>query len=74
MNLRNQTMTEAVIATHGLAAPPSHHQADIGKHKSFGTVYAKLLDGNRRRQRALYNNAELTPGQAGGDQGQGIEF
>ena len=40
----------------------------------FGAVYAKFLDGDRRYENALYNNAETTPGEAGGDQGQGIEF
>ncbi len=74
MNLRNATLTAAVIATLGLAAPPSQAQDDIGKLKWFGTVYAKFLDGNRRLEGALYNNAETTPGEAGGDQGQGIEF
>ena len=74
MNLRNATLAAAVLAALGLAAPPSQAQDDIGKLKWFGTVYAKFLNGNRRLEGALYNSAETTPGEAGGDQGQGIEF
>lgn len=36
----------------------------------FGNIYTKFLDGNRRVNDALYNNAEF----GNGDQGQGTEF
>ena len=62
------TMAICVLAATQLSA------ADIGEIEWFGSVYAKFLDGDRRFESALYNNAETTPGEAGGDQGQGIEF
>ena len=42
--------------------------------KWYGSIYAKFLDGNRRYEQGLYSNAETTPGEGGGDQGQGIEL
>ena len=75
MKLRNATLTAAVAAV--LSTVPTAGQAqdsNLGQLKWFGTIYAKFLDGNRRYENALYNNAETTPGEAGGDQGQGIEF
>ncbi|MCK5365135.1 MAG: hypothetical protein KAR22_19285, partial [Gammaproteobacteria bacterium] len=62
------TMAICVLAATQLSA------AEIGEIEWFGSVYAKFLDGDRRFESALYNNAETTPGEAGGDQGQGIEF
>lgn len=61
-------MAVALLSTLPLSA------AEIGEIQFFGSVYAKFLDGDRRFESALYNNAETTPGEAGGDQGQGIEF
>jgi hypothetical protein len=75
MKLRNATLTAAVAAV--LSTVPTAGQAQdssLGQLKWFGTIYTKFLDGNRRFENALYNNAETTPGEAGGDQGQGIEF
>ena len=75
MKLRNATLSAAVAAF--LSTVPTAGQAQdssLGQLKWFGTIYAKFLDGNRRYENALYNNAETTPGEAGGDQGQGIEF
>ncbi len=75
MKLRNATLSAAVAAV--LSTVPAAGQAQdssLGQLKWFGTIYAKFLDGNRRFENALYNNAETTPGEAGGDQGQGIEF
>ena len=75
MKLRNATLSAAVAAI--LSTAPTAGQAQdssLGQLKWFGTIYAKFLDGNRRFENALYNNAETTPGEAGGDQGQGIEF
>jgi hypothetical protein len=69
MNRRNLVLAAAVGAV--LAGPA---QAVAGEMEWFGNVYAKFLDGDRRLQGALYNNAETTPGESGGDQGQGIEF
>ncbi|MEJ2602074.1 MAG: hypothetical protein P8172_02065 [Gammaproteobacteria bacterium] len=56
-----------------LAASQAEAQ-QVGEIRWFGSIYAKFLDGDRRFENALYNNAETTPGEAGGDQGQGIEF
>ena len=70
MKSRNLVLAAAVSAA--LAAPAP--KADAGEMEWFGAVYAKFLDGDRRYENALYNNAETTPGEAGGDQGQGIEF
>jgi hypothetical protein len=69
MKRRNLVLIAAVGAA--LAGPA---QAQPGEIEWFGSVYAKFLDGDRRLQGALYNNAETTPGESGGDQGQGIEF
>jgi hypothetical protein len=69
MKRRNLVLVAAVGAA--LAGPA---QAVAGEMEWFGNVYAKFLDGDRRLQGALYNNAETTPGESGGDQGQGIEF
>lgn len=69
MKRRNLVLVAAVGAA--LAGPA---QAQPGEIEWFGSVYAKFLDGDRRLQGALYNNAETTPGESGGDQGQGIEF
>ena len=70
MNKRNLALAAAVSAA--LCAPAT--TASAGEMEWFGAVYAKFLDGDRRFESALYNNAETTPGEAGGDQGQGIEF
>lgn len=72
MQSRNVVLAAAVAAVLGGAAPAA--QAEPGQIKFFGSIYAKFLDGDRRLENALYNNAETTPGEAGGDQGQGIEF
>ena len=69
MRKRNLVLAAAVSAA--LAGPAV---ANAGELEWFGNVYAKFLDGDRRLEGALYNNAETTPGEAGGDQGQGIEF
>jgi hypothetical protein len=75
MKLRNMTLAAAVAAALGAApAPVLAQSSEVGQIKWFGSIYAKFLDGNRRFENALYNNAETTPGEAGGDQGQGIEF
>jgi len=58
----------------GLLAMTGVQAQEVGEIQWFGSVYAKFLDGNRRLESALYNNAETTPGESGGDQGQGIEF
>ena len=75
MNLRNATLTVAVAAALGLA-PDAGLAQDGGASpiKWYGSIYAKFLDGNRRTEAGLYSNAETTPGEGGGDQGQGIEF
>ena len=75
MNLRNATLTVAVAAALGLA-PDAVLAQDSGASpiKWYGSIYAKFLDGNRRTEAGLYSNAETTPGEGGGDQGQGIEF
>jgi len=70
MKTRNLALAAAVGAA--LAAPAT--TVNAGEMEWFGSVYAKFLDGDRRFENALYNNAETTPGEAGGDQGQGIEF
>jgi len=69
MNRRNLILAAAVGAA--LAMPAHVLAAEL---EWFGSVYAKFLDGDRKLQGALYNNAESTPGESGGDQGQGIEF
>jgi hypothetical protein len=46
----------------------------IGQIKWFGSIYTKMLDGNRYLEGGLYSNADTTPGNAGGDQGQGTEL
>jgi len=75
MHLRNATLAAAVAAVLGLA-PDAVLAQDSGASpiKWFGSIYAKFLDGNRRTEQGLYSNAETTPGEGGGDQGQGIEF
>ena len=75
MNLRNATLAVAVAAALGLAPDASLAQdAGASPIKWYGSIYAKFLDGNRRTEAGLYSNAETTPGEGGGDQGQGIEF
>jgi hypothetical protein len=75
MHLRNATLAAAVAAALGLA-PEAVLAQDSGASplKWYGSIYAKFLDGNRRTEQGLYSNAETTPGEGGGDQGQGIEF
>ena len=77
MSQVNNKIAAAVAVALGMAAGSAFAQEAAnqpGTIRWFGSVYAKFLDGNRREQTALYNNAETTPGEAGGDQGQGIEF
>jgi hypothetical protein len=75
MKIRNVALATAVGAVLASASQTAAAQANQpGTIRFFGSVYAKFLDGNRRLESALYNNAETTPGEAGGDQGQGIEF
>jgi hypothetical protein len=75
MKLRNATLAAAVVAALGLAPQAGHAQAaQPGAIKWYGSIYTKFLDGNRRTEAGLYSNAETTPGEGGGDQGQGIEF
>jgi hypothetical protein len=77
MKLRNATLAAAVAATLGLLPDAVHAQqagGQPGQIKWYGSIYAKFLDGNRRTEQGLYSNAETTPGEGGGDQGQGIEF
>jgi hypothetical protein len=75
MHLRNATLAAAVAAVLGLAPEAGHAQgAQATPIKWYGSIYAKFLDGNRRTEQGLYSNAETTPGEGGGDQGQGIEF
>jgi hypothetical protein len=75
MKYRNATLAAAVVAALGMAPQAGHAQAaQPGAIKWYGSIYAKFLDGNRRTEFGLYNNAETTPGEGGGDQGQGIEF
>jgi hypothetical protein len=69
MNRRNLLLVAALGAA--LAGPAN---AQPGEIEWFGNVYAKFLDGDRRLQGALYNVAETTPAEAGGDSGQGVEF
>jgi hypothetical protein len=75
MHLRNATLAAAVTAALGLM-PEAVLAQDSGASplKWYGSIYAKFLDGDRRTERGLYSNAETTPGEGGGDQGQGIEF
>jgi hypothetical protein len=75
MNLRNATLATAVVAALGMAPQAGQAQAaQPGAIKWYGSIYTKFLDGNRRTEAGLYSNAETTPGEGGGDQGQGIEF
>jgi hypothetical protein len=74
MEYRKLVLSAAVAAALGTQMPEAHAQQGPGEIKWFGSVYAKFLDGDRQFENALYNNAETTPGEAGGDQGQGIEF
>ncbi len=75
MHLRNATLAAAVTAALGLM-PDAVLAQDSGASpiKWYGSIYAKFLDGDRRTEQGLYSNAETTPGEGGGDQGQGIEF
>jgi len=70
--MKNRNLVLAAAVSAALCAPAS--VATAGEMEWFGSVYAKFLDGDRNQESALYNNAETTPGEAGGDQGQGIEF
>jgi hypothetical protein len=76
MHLRNATLAAAVAAALGLLPEASLAQGaqSASPIKWYGSIYAKFLDGNRRTEQGLYSNAETTPGEGGGDQGQGIEF
>jgi hypothetical protein len=74
MHLRNATLAAAVAAALGLAPEATMAQDSASPLKWYGSIYAKFLDGNRRTEQGLYSNAETTPGEGGGDQGQGIEF
>lgn len=75
MKFRNATLTAGIVAALGLAPQAGHAQAaQPGAIKWYGSIYAKFLDGNRRTEQGLYSNSETTPGEGGGDQGQGIEF
>jgi hypothetical protein len=75
MNLRNATLAAGIVAALGLAPQAGYAQAaQPGAIKWYGSIYTKFLDGNRRTEAGLYSNAETTPGEGGGDQGQGIEF
>ncbi|MGD9340669.1 MAG: hypothetical protein PVG76_07030, partial [Chromatiales bacterium] len=66
MNYRKLVLSAAVAAALGTNAPDVQSQQGPGEIKWFGSVYAKFLDGDRRFENALYNNAETTPGEAGG--------
>jgi len=75
MHLRNATLAAAVAATLGLVPEAVLAAQDTTSPlKWYGSIYAKFLDGDRRTEQGLYSNAETTPGEGGGDQGQGIEF
>ena len=74
MNLRNLTLAAAMSATLGIAPQAARAETEQGQIKWYGSIYAKFLDGNRLTENGLYSNAETTPGEGGGDQGQGIEF
>lgn len=75
MHLRNATLAAALAAVLGLAPQAGQAQgSDESPLKWYGSIYAKFLDGNRRTEQGLYSNSETTPGEGGGDQGQGIEF
>jgi hypothetical protein len=76
MNLRNVTLAAAVATAMLGLAPKATLAADeqYGQLKWFGSIYAKFLDGDRRYENALYNNAEGQTNDSGGDQGQGIEL
>ena len=74
MNLRNLTLAAAMSAALGVVPQAARAATDEGQIKWYGSIYAKFLDGNRRTEAGLYSNAETTPGEGGGDQGQGIEF
>jgi hypothetical protein len=73
MRHKKLALATAVAAALGLPVTEAG-AAEIGEVEWFGNIYTKFLDGDRRTETALYNNAETTPGEAGGDQGQGIEF
>jgi hypothetical protein len=73
MNLRNPSLA-AVAAVLAIAPAASHAEAtEYGKLKWSGSIYAKFLDGSRRQEFSLSNSFDTTPGEQGGDQGQGVE-
>ena len=72
--MRQKKLALAAAVGAALGLPATEAAAQVGEIEFLGSVYAKFLDGDRRFENALYNNAETTPGEAGGDQGQGIEF
>jgi hypothetical protein len=75
MHLRNATLAAAVTAALGMM--PDAVLALDGAASPIqwsGSIYAKFLDGDRRTENGLYSNAESTPGEGAGDQGQGIEL
>jgi len=73
MNLRNPSLA-AVAALLVIAPAASYAEAtEYGKLKWSGSIYAKFLDGTRRQEYSLSNSFDTTPGEQGGDQGQGVE-
>jgi len=71
MHLRNTSLVAVAVAL-ALAAPAGQAQ-DYGQLKWSGDVYMKFLDGNRQHNFSMSNTVETTPGESGGDQGQGME-
>jgi len=72
MHLRNTSLVAVAVAL-GLAAPAVQAQ-DYGQLKWSGSIYMKFLDGNRQHNFSLSNSFDATPGESGGDQGQGMEL
>jgi len=72
MHLRNTSLVAVAVAL-ALAAPAGQAQ-DYGQLKWSGSVYMKFLDGNRQHNFSMSNSVETTPGESGGDQGQGMEL
>jgi hypothetical protein len=74
MNLRISSLA-AVAAALSLApvASDAQQSSEYGQLKWSGSIYAKFLDGNRRNEFSLSSNFDTTPGESGGDQGQGFE-
>ena len=66
--------TLAALGAPAVAAASGTTDTPIGQFQWFGQIYMKFLDGNRYTQGGLYNAAETTPSQGGGDQGQGTEL